>query len=128
MKIITSSLTSLIIKFQGLEKAFSLHSHILIPIKSIVLIEYFDHFQEDSQKKWRLGGVSISNVLHAGRFYDGSNLDFLYLKDPLGSVASIEAPNVLCIETRDFLFRRLLISATPNKAGEILDWWKITDK
>lgn len=120
MKYVTDD-DSLSIELEGFERFWALKTKLTILRENIIVAEYRELF--DDWRKWevRLPGTGMPGKLIAGSFWTERGWDFLYLINPHGW-ANPSVYNVLCIETNQPRYRRIIVSCSQLEAQKVAAW------
>jgi hypothetical protein len=116
----------LIIDFKGFEQILVLKSRLVIKRSEIVTIKWHQLIKlRRRELGWRIDGTDIPKVILAGRFAGLSGVNFVYLRHPHNIMAlkSARLNHVLEIETREYRYKKLLLSLNdPELAIRLIEW------
>jgi len=118
MKITTTG-DQLTIGFQGFEKVWGLKSKLEIPREDIVDITWSPDVPDAfSFKGWRCPGTSIPGLFLAGSFSHEGHWEFFF--------AYLKRAGELRIETNQNRYQVIRLTADPQIAEMVLNWWNIS--
>ncbi len=114
---------NLAINLEGIERFWAFKARIVVPKVNIARMNWQQEFTIWRRELgWRVGTTLPGLV--AGQFYGKNGVQFVYLRHTRGLRADIWVPHVLVVETRDFQYRRLLLTMDdPAMASQLVAWW-----
>jgi hypothetical protein len=100
--------SELILEVQGLDKLWSLHSRLQIPLAHVRSVR----LETEAARRWfhgvKLAGSSIPGILTAGTFYEAGGLVFWDVHDPERAIA---------LELADERYQRLIVEVADPAAA-----------